>query len=74
VRFGTSIGDKLLVWENRCKGSSAPSIKSPVVDKERIRPVGDFPRLWSVLVIFFSALTRLGGRSPSFNPLGLFQN
>jgi len=67
---GTGILDKILVWENRCKGISAPSIKSLVLDKERIRPVGDFLWLWSALVIFFSALTRLGGRSPSFNPLG----
>jgi len=28
--------------DSRCKGSNAPSLKSPAVDQERTRSVGDF--------------------------------
>ena len=40
------------VSQNRHKGSNVPSIRSPVVAKERMRPAGDFQWLGSVLLSF----------------------
>ena len=43
------------VSQNWHKGSNVPSIRSPVVAKERTRPAGDFQCLKSVLWVSFSA-------------------
>ena len=43
--------------------SLVPSLRSPLVDEERMTQVGDFPRLGSVLFVFFSALALLVGRT-----------
>jgi len=48
----------LLALENRCKGSNALYVRSPVVDEERMRP-GHWLR--SVLCVSFSALTLFVG-------------
>jgi len=39
----------ILASESRHEGSNAPSLGSPVVDVGRMRPVGDFPWLGSLL-------------------------
>ena len=35
----------VLTLESRNKGSNDPSLTSPVVDEEGVRPFGDFPRV-----------------------------
>ena len=37
------------VWVRASENTNAPSLGSPVVDEERMRPVGDFHQLWSLL-------------------------
>jgi len=47
----------ILSPEDQHKGSSSPSVRSPVVDNERMSP-GHW--LWSVLWFSYSALTMFG--------------